>query len=96
MATYLRYVRRLDFFETPDYDYLRKLFSDLCERKGYVDDGEFDWTGRNMSTPVGSLQVKIKTSLKWLSDHKRSLSMQFLIGMQFLTMFKAVSPISIM
>ena len=60
MATYLRYVRRLDFFETPDYDYLRKLFSDLCERKGYVDDGEFDWTGRNMSTPVGSLQVKRK------------------------------------
>ena len=57
MATYLRYVRRLDFFETPDYDYLRKLFSDLCERKGYVDDGEFDWTGRNMSTPVGSLQA---------------------------------------
>ena len=55
MATYLRYVRRLDFFETPDYDYLRKLFTDLCERKGYdPNDGEFDWTGRNMSTPVNS------------------------------------------
>lgn len=52
LATYLRYVRRLDFFETPDYDYLRKLFSDLFERKGYVEDGEFDWTGRTMSTPV--------------------------------------------
>lgn len=48
MATYLRYVRRLDFFETPDYDYLRKLFQDLFERKGYVDDGEFDWTGKTM------------------------------------------------
>ncbi|XP_070507720.1 casein kinase I isoform X2 [Chironomus tepperi] len=56
-ATYLRYVRRLDFFETPDYDYLRKLFQDLFERKGYVDDGEFDWTGKTMSTPVGSLQT---------------------------------------
>ena len=54
LATYLRYVRRLDFFETPDYDYLRKLFRDLAERKGYsIEDGEFDWTGRNMSTPVG-------------------------------------------
>jgi len=52
LATYLRYVRRLDFFETPDYDYLRKLFRDLFERKGYMDDAEFDWTGRTMSTPV--------------------------------------------
>ncbi|XP_071450408.1 casein kinase I isoform X4 [Hetaerina americana] len=57
MATYLRYVRRLDFFETPDYEYLRKLFHDLFEKKGYVDDGEFDWTGKTMSTPVGSLQT---------------------------------------
>lgn len=57
MATYLRYVRRLDFFETPDYEYLRKLFQDLFEKKGYVDDGEFDWTGKTMSTPVGSLQT---------------------------------------
>lgn len=57
MATYLRYVRRLDFFETPDYDYLRKLFQDLFERKGYVDDGDFDWTGKTMSTPVGSTQT---------------------------------------
>ncbi|XP_049304853.1 casein kinase I isoform X19 [Bactrocera dorsalis] len=56
-ATYLRYVRRLDFFETPDYEFLRRLFQDLFDRKGYVDDGEFDWTGKTMSTPVGSLQT---------------------------------------
>ena len=24
----------------------------MFERKGYVDDAEFDWTGRTMSTPV--------------------------------------------
>lgn len=47
-STYLRYVRRLDFFETPDYDYLRRLFQDLFDRKGYVDDGEFDWTGKTL------------------------------------------------
>ncbi|XP_055705995.1 casein kinase I isoform X1 [Phlebotomus papatasi] len=56
-ATYLRYVRRLDFFETPDYDYLRRLFQELFDRKGYEDDGEFDWTGKTMSTPVNSLQT---------------------------------------
>ncbi|XP_046432081.1 casein kinase I isoform X5 [Neodiprion pinetum] len=57
MATYLRYVRRLDFFETPDYEHLRKLFQDLFDRRGFVNDGEFDWTGKTMSTPVGSLQT---------------------------------------
>lgn len=46
MAQYLRYVRKLDFFETPDYEYLRKLFTDLMDRCGYVEDGEFDWTGK--------------------------------------------------
>lgn len=46
MATYLRYVRRLDFFETPDYEYLRKLFTDLYDRRGYQHDDEFDWTGK--------------------------------------------------
>ena len=48
MATYLRYVRHLDFFETPDYDYLRKLFSDMYERKGFPHDDEFDWTHKNL------------------------------------------------
>lgn len=44
----MRYVRRLDFFETPDYDYLRGLFKDLFDRKGYADDGEFDWTHKQI------------------------------------------------
>lgn len=58
MATYLRYVRRLDFFETPDYEYLRKLFQDLFERRGYVEDGEFDWTGKTM--------VSVSISAFWM------------------------------
>ena len=56
-ATYLRYVRRLDFFETPDYSYLRKLFKDLYDRKGHADDSEFDWTGKTSSTPSSLLQT---------------------------------------
>jgi len=47
-ATYLRYVRHIDFFEQPDYDYLIKLFSDLYERNGYKWDSHFDWTNRPM------------------------------------------------
>jgi hypothetical protein len=57
MAIYLRYVRRLDFFETPDYNYLRKIFKDLYDRKGYPDDGEFDWTGKTSTTPSSLLQT---------------------------------------
>ena len=45
-AIYLRYARRLDFFETPDYDYLRRLFLDLHHRMNYKDDLEFDWTAK--------------------------------------------------
>ncbi|XP_076305072.1 casein kinase I-like isoform X1 [Tachypleus tridentatus] len=54
MSTYLKYVRRLDFFETPDYDYLRKLFQDLFDKNGYLDT-EFDWCGKQLTTPVGSI-----------------------------------------
>jgi len=52
MAQYLRYVRRLDFFETPDYEYLRTLFKNLFEKKGYVNDSEFDWTGKTMVSSI--------------------------------------------
>lgn len=48
MATYLRYVRRLDFFEKPDYEYLRTLFTELFERKGYTFDYTYDWIGRQI------------------------------------------------
>uniref|UniRef100_A0A0B7BAW3 non-specific serine/threonine protein kinase n=1 Tax=Arion vulgaris TaxID=1028688 RepID=A0A0B7BAW3_9EUPU len=51
LATYLRYVRKLDFFETPDYDYLRRLFTDLMEKMTYECDWQFDWVGRQVPTP---------------------------------------------
>jgi casein kinase 1 gamma len=77
LATYLRYVRRLDFFETPDYDYLRKLFTDLMEKKGWECDWEFDWTGRQMqSTPVGSIHTSEAVSPGRDDDRKRHVSQQ--------------------
>jgi len=42
----MRYTRRLDFFETPDYDYLRRLFANLMAKNGWEFDFNFDWTGR--------------------------------------------------
>uniref|UniRef100_A0A665U6G7 non-specific serine/threonine protein kinase n=1 Tax=Echeneis naucrates TaxID=173247 RepID=A0A665U6G7_ECHNA len=57
MATYLRYVRRLDFFEKPDYDYLRKLFTDLFDRNGYVFDYQYDWTGKPLVSVHGILHT---------------------------------------
>ncbi|CAJ0919833.1 unnamed protein product, partial [Ranitomeya imitator] len=69
MATYLRYVRRLDFFEKPDYDYLRTLFSELFERKGYTFDYVYDWVGRPIPTPVGSIHVDSGTSAITRDSH---------------------------
>eukprot|EP00054_Salpingoeca_dolichothecata_P025125 m.173594 g.173594 ORF g.173594 m.173594 type:complete len:431 (+) comp25253_c1_seq3:159-1451(+) len=43
VATYLRYCRGLDFFQMPDYNYLRGLFWDIFEREGFKDDGIYDW-----------------------------------------------------
>lgn len=62
-ATYLRYVRRLDFFETPDYDYLYSLFRNLFEKKGYKEDGEFDWTHKTIpaATSLSSTDVSKAT-----------------------------------
>lgn len=42
----MRYVRKLDFFENPDYDYLRKLFYDLLAKNGWICDWHFDWTDK--------------------------------------------------
>ena len=42
----MRYVRGLDFFETPDYQYLVKLFTDLMSKRAWQCDWEFDWVER--------------------------------------------------
>lgn len=40
---YLTYVRNLGFEDTPDYDYLRELFTQALKNAGEVEDGEYDW-----------------------------------------------------
>lgn len=48
-AIYLDYCRVLSFTEKPDYVYLRSLFQDLFESKGYKHDGLFDWIAPDSS-----------------------------------------------
>ncbi|ORX91767.1 casein kinase I [Basidiobolus meristosporus CBS 931.73] len=42
-ATYLTYVRKLGFEETPNYNYMRELFDKVLSRLGQQDDGIYDW-----------------------------------------------------
>lgn len=44
---YLTYVRNLNFDATPDYDYLRDLFTQALKTTGEVEDGEYDWMKLN-------------------------------------------------
>lgn len=44
---YLTYVRNLQFDATPDYDYLRDLFTQALKTTNEVEDGEYDWMKLN-------------------------------------------------
>ncbi|KAI8967512.1 kinase-like domain-containing protein [Mycotypha africana] len=57
---YLQYVRKLGFEETPDYDFLRGLFSKAIEKAGEEDDGVYDWMLLN--TGKGGWQQLTKRS----------------------------------
>lgn len=40
------------FFETPNYEYLRKLFRDLMQSRNYINDDNFDWLEKLNKTSV--------------------------------------------
>ncbi|KAL7007311.1 Palmitoylated plasma membrane-bound casein kinase [Cystobasidiomycetes sp. EMM_F5] len=40
---YLNYVRKLGFEETPDYEFLRELFTKVLKNAGEPEDGMYDW-----------------------------------------------------
>ncbi|KAH8090609.1 kinase-like domain-containing protein [Filobasidium floriforme] len=42
-AIYLNYVRKLGFTETPDYNFLRDLFTKALRTTGETEDGVYDW-----------------------------------------------------
>lgn len=41
---YLQYSRKLGFDETPDYKWLKKLFTDVIQELGDEDDNVYDWS----------------------------------------------------
>ena len=44
MATYMNYCRNLAFDETPNYNYLKRMFSELYNKCCFENDFIFDWT----------------------------------------------------
>ncbi|KIM48919.1 hypothetical protein M413DRAFT_21217 [Hebeloma cylindrosporum] len=58
---YLNYVRKLGFEETPDYEFLRELFTKVIRSNGDVDDGVFDWNllndGKGWEASAGQSQM---------------------------------------
>lgn len=48
---FLQYCKSLLFSEKPNYDYLRGLFLKLFERRGFANDGVFDWDGMCLPPP---------------------------------------------
>lgn len=54
---YLKYVRNLEFTETPDYSYLRGLIRQAFQREGYVCDHVYDWTATKSTPHAGRENV---------------------------------------
>lgn len=50
---YLTYVRNLGFEDTPDYDYLRELFTQALKNTGEVEDGKYDWQKSSKESSSG-------------------------------------------
>ena len=63
---YLSYVRNLGFEDTPDYDYLRELFTKALQNTGEVEDGEYDWmklnNGKGWDVPQRSSHARAEAA----------------------------------
>ncbi|KAJ7172340.1 CK1/CK1/CK1-G protein kinase [Mycena filopes] len=75
---YLNYVRKLGFEETPDYDFLRELFTKVMKNNNDLDDGVFDWNllngGKGWEASLGQNQILAQIQSSGLiagSPHER-------------------------
>ncbi|KAG1050352.1 hypothetical protein G6F46_006694 [Rhizopus delemar] len=73
---YLQYVRKLGFEETPDYDFLRSLFTKAIEKSGEVEDGVYDWmlmnNGKGWQKPSTSKRRQQQTTTKRQIDQSNT------------------------
>jgi len=72
---YLNYVRKLGFEETPDYDFLRELFTKVMKSNNDLDDGVFDWNllngGKGWEAAVGQSQMLSQMQNTGLAPDRR-------------------------
>ena len=61
--TYLNYVRKLAFEETPEYDFLQELFAKVMKNNGDIDDQVYDWNLLNGIPPrnIGPAPILLDT-----------------------------------
>ena len=43
LAKLLDYARKLNFEETPDYNFMRQLLGSCFRRHGFINDQKYDW-----------------------------------------------------
>ncbi|KAH8116842.1 kinase-like protein [Phellopilus nigrolimitatus] len=69
-SIYLNYVRKLGFEETPDYEFLRELFSKVLKNLGEADDSRYDWNELNGGRGWES-QLASSSSAQGTPDRRR-------------------------
>lgn len=86
MGEFLRYCRNLKFIEAPNYDYLRRLFWDLFEQRGFSYEDKWDWD--NLPSPEDT----ISEEFNWASSSWRRTVHRERVGMSVAAAFKRAFP----
>ncbi|KAG0046249.1 casein kinase I, partial [Gryganskiella cystojenkinii] len=71
---YLNYVRKLSFEETPDYDFLRDLFTKALKSMNEVEDGVYDWMLLNNGK---GWEAEVDTEIYGDNGHIATASQQY-------------------
>jgi casein kinase 1 len=69
---YLNYVRKLGFEETPDYEFLRELFTKVLKNSSEIEDGVYDWMmlngGKGWESGSSSVTMSLSLAHSALAD----------------------------